>query len=146
MGDLSFLNPANCIKLAVPNRLDSYLCSMSEPVNYLSQVQDAFSYFLPIIEESLGLVIKKDISKYPIYVFSSRTFSIGTLLSESSEDSHGFSLYVTTTEEFIRIGVIPIEKAKSFVASYKPIATHCCLFVVPEDVEESRFIFYPRSS
>ena len=119
---------------------------MNEPLSYLSKVQDAFSFFLPIVQESLNLVIKRDISKYPIYVFSAVPFGLGTLLSESSEESHGFSLYVATTEDFIQKGVIPVEKAKSFIATYKPVETHCCLFVVPEDLDEVRFIFYPLKS
>lgn len=71
---------------------------------------------------------------------------MGTLLSTPTEDSHGFHLYVATTEEFIHKGAIPIEKAKSFIATYKPVDTHCCLFVIPDDFEEARFIFYPLKS
>jgi len=116
---------------------------MNEPLSYLSKVQEAFSFFLPIIQESQDLVLKKDISKYPIYVFSSVPFGLGTLLSDASANSHGFGLYVATTEEFIQKGVIPLDKAKSFIATYKPVDVHCCLFVVTEHIDEARFIFYP---
>jgi hypothetical protein len=119
---------------------------MQEPISYLSKVQDSFSFFLPLIQDSLNLVLKKEISKYPIYVFSTFPFGVGTLLAEAVEGSHGFNLYVTTTEEFIRKGIIPIEKAKSFIATYKPVESHCCLFVATEDVEQARFIFYPLKS
>jgi len=125
------------------NRADLYLCAMQEPISFLSKVQDSFSFFLPLIQDSLNLVRQNEISKYPIYVLSTFPFGIGTLLAESTVDSHGFSLYITTTEEFIRRGIIPIEKAKSFIATYKPIESYCCLFVTTEDIAQSRFIFYP---
>ncbi|MDA0930306.1 MAG: hypothetical protein ACO3AF_02180 [Flavobacteriales bacterium] len=115
---------------------------MSESNSLLSQVQEAYRDFSSVIRDSMNLVLKKDISKYPIYILSVPPFPDSTLLAEC-EGTHGFSLYVSTTEDFIRKGIIPIEKAKAFISTYKPTDTHCCLFVVPENPTEARFIFNP---
>jgi len=116
---------------------------MDAKAEILRSVKKDLEVLEELIKESAETMRNEELTQYPIFVLSKPSFPAGTLLAKQDEAQTHFSLYATTTEDFIRMGLITMDKAKKFVATYKPVDKYMCLFIVPENPQEAHFIFQP---
>jgi hypothetical protein len=110
---------------------------------FLSELKSEIKAVLPLFRESSELLIEEDFSRFPVFTMSKQQLPFGTPLLEEEFTGRSFRLGVSTAEEFIELGIIPVDKAKNFIASFKPADKFACLFVVPEQTSGARFVFYP---
>lgn len=115
---------------------------MTERPAYLDSLEQDIAYFREAIREAAASILDDEISAYPVFVFFTSHFPIGERILDREELHTSWSVNATTAEELIRDGVIPLDKAKFFVAQYKPAREYMCLLVVPEGATPN-FIFVP---
>lgn len=117
---------------------------MPERPDFLDSLEKDIGLYKEAIREASDTIIRDEISAYPIFVASRDEFPLGELILDSSELDTEWSIRASTAEDFIREGIIPVDKAKFFITNYKSPAEFICLFVVP-DRQRANFIFLPYS-
>lgn len=117
---------------------------MSERPDFLASLEKDIHLFKDAIREASESIVRDEISAYPIFVATKADFPVGELILDREELDTEWSIRASTAEDFIREGIIPVEKAKFFITQYKSPAEFICLFVVP-DAERANFIFVPYS-
>ncbi len=110
----------------------------------LKQVEAEIGLVKEVIKEASQTIRKDEVSNFPIFIAYKNFFPIGEQIIDHQDMelqlSHSFN--VSTAEEFIKNGIIAMDKAKFFIANYKSVETHFCLFVVDEE-GASNFVFIP---
>jgi len=117
-----------------------------EDSDFLAELEAEIKAVLPLVYESSCLLREDNHSKFPIFTLSRMQLPFGTPIAEEETNGRAFKLAASTTEEFIQLGLIPVEKAKNFIATFKPAEQFACLFVVPDNASGARFVFYPYES
>jgi len=115
---------------------------MEELPEHLSGLEHDLKLFKEPIREVSETIIRDEISRYPIFIAHKEFFPIGELILDREELATEWSISASTAEDFIREGIISMEKAKFFITHYKPASEYICLFVVP-DPKQANFIFVP---
>lgn len=112
----------------------------------LKQVEQVLRMRASDMKEASENLIRDEITKYPVFIISQTQVAFGEPLPDSNPATDLWHVRVVSTEMLIEKGIIPLEKAKNFVASYKSAAAFMCLLVVPEPPERPGFIFAPYHS
>lgn len=117
---------------------------MTEVSEHLRKVEEDIKVVKEAIKEASQAVVKDGVSNFPIFVAYKEYFPFGEKIVDNQDEELGltYSFNVSTAEDFIKNGVIAMDKAKFFIASYKSVDTHFCLFVVNEK-GDSNFVFVP---
>lgn len=120
------------------------LQNMGEKTEYLKLLEKEVNIVKGVFKEASQTIMQDGVSNFPIFIAYKNYFPIGEKLLEhtDAELDLSFSFNISTAEEFIKKGIIAMDKAKFFVANYKSTATHFCLFVVNEE-GDSNFVFVP---
>ncbi len=87
-------------------------------------------------------ILDQEISKYPIFVFSSASLPVGVYLTAANVDADHWSVYASTLEEFASRQIIQSEKVDGFRQVYKDPDQYFCLFLLQDNT--GNFIFLPR--
>lgn len=109
---------------------------------YLDSLEKDLRLFNESIQEASESIRNDGISEYPVFIASRDSFPVGELILDKDELAAEWSVYATTAEDLIKVGIIPVEKARFFITQYKPAAQYMCLFVVSSQTEAG-FIFVP---
>lgn len=118
---------------------------MSEKPPYLESLEKDIRFFKDAIRETAETIVHDGITQYPVFIFHRTSFfPVGELILDKAEYESEWSVNAASAEDLINEGIISIDKAKFFLAHYKPVKEHMCLFVVP-DAETANFIFVPYS-
>ncbi len=88
-------------------------------------------------------LIADEVTRFPVFIFSQPTVGIGESIPDLPDATAGWHIKVITTEQLIEKGVIPLEKAKHFVASFKSPQDYICLLLIPHAPQNPQFIFAP---
>lgn len=117
---------------------------MAEVSVHLKKVEEDINVVKEAIKEASQTIVKDEVSNFPIFIAFKNYFPFGEKIVDNQDEELGltYSFNVSTAEDFIKNGIIAMDKAKFFVASYKSVDTHFCLFVVNEE-GDSNFIFVP---
>lgn len=113
-----------------------------EKPDYLDSLERDLKLYKEAIREASETIVQDGVSDYPIFIMHKIPVPLGELILNAEELDTEWSVSATTAEDLIKAGIIQIEKAKQFIATYKPADEHMCLFVIPGD-GRANFIFIP---
>ncbi|MBD1397127.1 hypothetical protein H9Q13_08110 [Pontibacter sp. JH31] len=109
---------------------------------YLGTISRDFVVVAETLREASYQVRKRQISKYPIFVFSRTEVPIGSLFLAKEELALEWNIYASYLEDFIKHKLVDEEKVEDFAAAYKDPDEFCCLFVVDGE-NFTNFVFIP---
>ncbi|MFC5271913.1 hypothetical protein [Adhaeribacter terreus] len=108
---------------------------------YLGTITKDFAIVADTLKEASYQIRKRDISKFPIFIFSKQIVPLGSLLLRADEAALEWHVFASYLSNFVEKNVISEEKVADFQAAYKDPDEFCCLFVV--DHEFTNFVFVP---
>lgn len=108
---------------------------------YLGTITKDFVKVADTLKEAAYQIRKREISKFPIFVFSREVLPIGSLLLRADEVNTDWHILASYLADFVGREIITEDKVADFQAAYKDPDEFCCLFVV--DGEFTNFVFIP---
>ena len=96
------------------------------------------------LAEASAQIRKRDISRFPIFVFAKQEVPLGTLLVNADELNLEWHVFASYAELFVQQGILGIEGLPTFEETYKNPDEFCCLFVVDEEFTKFVFVPYPE--
>ncbi|MDO7876263.1 hypothetical protein Q5H93_16075 [Hymenobacter sp. ASUV-10] len=108
---------------------------------YLGTITKDFATVSDTLLEASAQIRKRDISRYPIFVFAKENVSLGGLLINADEQQLEWHVFASYLELFVQQGIVSAEGVEGFQATYKDADEFCCLFVL--DKEFTNFVFVP---
>jgi hypothetical protein len=112
-------------------------------LDFLESFRKELKIFKSNIQDASMTILRDEVSKFPIFIAYKDFFPVGEKILVGSELSTEWSVNASTAEQLIQEGIIQLEKARIFIASYKPPETHCCILVVPEKRDDAQFVYVP---
>ncbi|WP_192821584.1 hypothetical protein [Rufibacter sp. LB8] len=111
---------------------------------YLGTITTDFVQVSDTLKEASYQIRKREISQYPIFVFSREVTKIGGLLIEAAELNLKWNVNASFLEEFVNRQLVAADKTDEFIQAYRDADEYCCLFVVDRDFMNFVFIPYPE--
>ena len=108
---------------------------------YLGTITKDFAAVSDSLAEASAQIRKRDISRYPIFVFAKQNVPLGGLLINADEAHIDWHIFASYLELFVQQGIVSAEGVEAFQATYKDADEFCCLFVL--DKEFTNFVFVP---
>ena len=108
---------------------------------YLGTITKDFATVSDTLLEASAQIRKRDISRYPIFVFAKENVRLGGLLVNADEMQLEWHVFASYLELFVQQGIVSAEGVEAFQATYKDADEFCCLFVL--DKEFTNFVFVP---
>ena len=108
---------------------------------YLGTISKDFVVVAETLREASYQVRKRQISKYPIFVFSRTQVPVGSSFLAKEELALEWHINASYLEDFMRLNLVQEDRAEDFMAAYKDPDEFCCLFVI--DGEFQNFVFIP---
>lgn len=108
---------------------------------YLGTISKDFVVVAETLKEASYQVRKRQISEYPIFVFSRTQVPVGSVFLAKEEVALEWHINASYLEDFVNRQLIADDKIEEFRAAYKDPDEFCCLFVV--DGEFQNFVFIP---
>jgi len=107
------------------------------------QLEESLNKYQPILSQASNLVLQKQVTRYPIYVFYQEPdIDIGLRLVDRTVNMGLWNIRVSSLEEFKEKGLISGRKEQNFRESFKDPDDFYCLFVLSE--LGAQFIYLPR--
>jgi hypothetical protein len=107
----------------------------------LTELEQNLKIYKESIREIAEEIVQAEVSKYPIFVASRETVSLGKMVIDKEELALEWSIFASTLEEFVRRKIIPQEKLNAFRSAWKNPETHCCIFALIDNT--ATFIYVP---
>jgi len=111
---------------------------------YLGTITKDFAIVADTLKEASYQIRKREISKFPIFIFSKQAVPLGSLLLSADEAALDWHVFVSYLSNFVEKNVISEEKVADFQVAYKDPDEFCCLFVVDHDFTNFVFVPYPE--
>lgn len=111
---------------------------------YLGTITKDFVVVSDTLKEAAYQIRKRDISRYPIFVFARQEVPLGGLLVNADELNLEWHVFASYLELFVQQGIIGPEGIADFQATYKDADEFCCLFVLDEAFTKFVFVPYPE--
>ena len=108
---------------------------------YLGTITKDFALISDTLKEAAYQIRKREISQYPIFIFTKEALPVGALLVGAHEAALEWNVLASYLADFVQRGIIEEEKILDFQQAYKNPDEFCCLFVV--DKEFTNFVFVP---
>jgi len=108
---------------------------------YLGTITKDFATVSDTLLEASAQIRKRDISRFPIFVFAKENVRLGGLLINADEQQLEWHIFASYLELFVQQGIVSTEGVEGFQATYKDADEFCCLFVL--DKEFTNFVFVP---
>lgn len=108
---------------------------------YLGTITKDFATVSDTLLEASAQIRRRDISRYPIFVFAKENVPLGGLLINADEQQLEWHIFASYLELFVQQGIVSAEGVEGFQATYKDADEFCCLFVL--DKEFTNFVFVP---
>lgn len=109
----------------------------------MSQIRADFRLLEPILYKSTSLMLKYQITEYPVIIIASDDIQLGVSLPSVVIDTV-FQFRISFLEELVKKNIILPEKVSAFKHAYRNPQQHACLFVYVGEL--TRFIFIPYQS
>src|SRR5688500_4789229 len=100
---------------------------------YLGTITKDFAIVADTLKEASYQIRKRDISKFPIFIFTREVLPLGAILLRSDEAALDWHVLVSYLSSFVEQNVVSEEKVADFMAAYKDPDEFCCLFVVDNE-------------
>ncbi|OUJ74182.1 hypothetical protein [Hymenobacter crusticola] len=111
---------------------------------YLGTITKDFATVSDTLMEASSQIRKRDISKYPIFVFARQEVPLGGLLVNADELNLEWHVFASYLELFVQQQIISPENVEAFEQTYKEPNEYCCLFVLDEEFTNFVYIPYPE--
>jgi hypothetical protein len=111
---------------------------------YLGTITKDFAAVSDTLKEASYQIRKREISRYPIFIFTKQETSIGSLLINADELNLEWHIYASYLFDFVQRQVIEVDKVEAFENAYKNPDEFCCLFVIDEGFTNFVFIPFPE--
>ena len=111
---------------------------------YLGTITKDFAIVADTLKEASYQIRKREISKFPIFIFTREILPLGATLLRSEEAALEWHVLVSYLSNFVEQNVISEEKVAEFQAAYKDPDEFCCLFVVDNNFTNFVFVPYPE--
>ncbi|MGV3538572.1 MAG: hypothetical protein ACO1OQ_02110 [Rufibacter sp.] len=111
---------------------------------YLGTITKDFVQVSDTLKEASYQIRRRDISKYPIFVFSRDITKIGGLLIGAQERDLEWNINASYLEDFMNRQLVAQDKVEEFQLAYKDADEYCCLFVIDRDFMNFVFVPYPE--
>ncbi|GLR18935.1 hypothetical protein [Portibacter lacus] len=105
---------------------------MSEEATKLDQLESELKKYRDVLVKAQDIIMNKDVSKYPIFVFHQHDIEVGIPIVEKNKAKGNWNINASSLEEFNSKSLIPSENVEKFQKAYKDTDTHICLFVISE--------------
>ena len=116
---------------------------MVEDPKSLEDLNRRVKPYRKMLGQAADTVLEQDVSSYPIIIVHNKSIQIGLPLVKPGILEDGWSIHISTLEEFVAKQLIETEKLDSFKRVYKKPTESLCLFVI-DDIGAT-FVFLPRS-
>src|SRR4028118_33567 len=100
---------------------------------YLGTITKDFVQVCDTLMEASSQIRKRDISKFPIFVFAKQEVPLGGLLVNADELNLEWHVFASYLELFVQQGIIAENGVEAFAATYKDADEYCCLFVLDKE-------------
>jgi hypothetical protein len=111
---------------------------------YLGTISKDFVVVAETLREASYQVRKRNISKYPIFVFSRTQVPVGSSFLAKEDLALEWNINASYLEDFMQRQLVLEDRVEDFQAAYKDPDEFCCLFVVDGDFQNFVFIPYPE--
>jgi hypothetical protein len=111
---------------------------------YLGTITKDFATVSDTLLEASAQIRKRDISRYPIFVFAKQNVPLGGLLINADEAHIDWHVFASYLELFVQQGIVSAEGVEAFQATYKDADEFCCLFVLDQEFTNFVFVPYPE--
>ncbi|MDX5347769.1 MAG: hypothetical protein LPJ89_08520 [Hymenobacteraceae bacterium] len=111
---------------------------------YLGTITKDFAVVAETLKEASYQIRKREISEYPIFVFSRQTVPIGSTIIEKEEMALEWDVQASYLELFVQQRIVSEENLADFKRAYKDPDEFCCLFVADTDFTNFVFVPYPE--
>ena len=105
-------------------------------------LQDELKVYKEVLQKASEIIIEKEVSNYPIFVFHQHEMELGIPIIEKEKTNGQWNINASSMEEFASKSVISEEKIADFQEVYKDPSSYYCLFVISE--LGAQFIFLER--
>lgn len=111
---------------------------------YLGTITKDFVVVSETLKEASYQIRKRDISKYPIFIFTKEPTVLGSLLIGAQELNLEWHVYASYLFDFVQRNVVSVDKIEEFEQAYKDPDEFCCLFVIDHTFTNFVFVPYPE--
>jgi hypothetical protein len=105
---------------------------MAEEAEKLISLENELKKYRNVLVKAQEIIMNKDVSKYPIFVFHQHDVEVGIPIVEKAKAKGNWNINASSLEEFNSKSLIPSENVEKFQEAYKDTDTHLCLFVISE--------------
>ncbi len=105
---------------------------MAEEAEKILQLENELKKYRDVLEKAQDIILNKEVSKYPIFVFHQHDVEVGIPIVEKQKSKGNWNINASSLEEFNSKSLIPTENIEKFQEAYKDTDTHVCLFVISE--------------
>ena len=111
---------------------------------YLGTITKDFATVSDTLSEASSQIRKRDISKYPIFVFARQEVQLGGLLINADELNLEWHVFASYLELFVQQGIVGQDGIEAFQSTYRDADEYCCLFVLDKEFTNFVYIPYPE--
>jgi hypothetical protein len=111
---------------------------------YLGTITKDFVQVSDTLKEASYQIRKREISRFPIFVFAKQEYPLGTLLINADELDLDWHIFASYLEDFVQRQVISPDRIEDFEQAYKNPDEFCCLFVIDEGFTNFVFVPFPE--
>ena len=111
---------------------------------YLGTITKDFATVSDTLLEASAQIRKRDISKYPIFVFARQEVALGGLLVNADELNLEWHVFASYLELLVQQRVIDADRIEDFQQTWKDPDEFCCLFVLDEEFTNFVYVPYPE--
>lgn len=110
--------------------------------NKFEELQKELQPYKKLLSQASEIILTKEVSKYPIFVFHQHTIEVGIPIVDKAKAKGNWNVNASSMEEFSSKSLLQEEKIEDFIKVYKDPETHYCLFVISE--LGAQFIFLEK--
>ncbi len=114
----------------------------SDQTEKLVILQQELATYNQVFEKTILKTEEHGMPKNPIFVLHQDHIPLGFSILEKDINGGNWNIMLSSMEEFIKKGIIRIERIDEFQSLYQGKTRHYCLFVLSE--LGAQFIFLPR--
>ena len=111
---------------------------------YLGTITKDFATVSDTLLEASAQIRKRDISRYPIFVFARQEVALGGLLVNADDLNLEWHVFASYLELLVQQRVIDADRIEDFQQTWKDPDEFCCLFVLDEEFTNFVYVPYPE--
>ena len=106
-------------------------------------LEESLSQYQEILAKASDIVLQRQITRYPIYVFYQEPeINVGVLFVDRKVNKGQWNVRISSLEDFKSKGLVAGRTEENFKSTYKAPADYFCIFVMSE--LGAQFIYLPR--